>query len=208
MRHIALLGDSIFDNAAYTRGAPDVVTHLRTLLSPEWSATLCAVDGATTTSLEAQLARVPENVSHVIVSIGGNDALQNTDLLSLRVTSASEALEAFAERMAEFETRYRQAIEKVIAPGRRTAVCTVYNGAFEQDFATAARVGLTLFNDVILRTAIDLNLCALELRSVCTEFADYTNAIEPSGRGGLKIAKAIAHMVGTDRERCARIWRG
>jgi hypothetical protein len=25
--HIALLGDSMFDNGAYTRGAPDVVTH-------------------------------------------------------------------------------------------------------------------------------------------------------------------------------------
>ena len=55
--HVALLGDSIFDNAAYTSGAPDVVTHLRRLLPPGWQATLCAVDGATTTDLDAQLAR-------------------------------------------------------------------------------------------------------------------------------------------------------
>jgi hypothetical protein len=30
--HIVLLGDSIFDNAAYTQGESHVVTHLRTLL--------------------------------------------------------------------------------------------------------------------------------------------------------------------------------
>jgi hypothetical protein len=30
--HLALLGDSIFDNAAYTAGAPDVIAHVRALL--------------------------------------------------------------------------------------------------------------------------------------------------------------------------------
>jgi hypothetical protein len=32
--HIVLLGDSIFDNDAYTNGKPDVVTHLRRALAP------------------------------------------------------------------------------------------------------------------------------------------------------------------------------
>jgi hypothetical protein len=29
MSHLILLGDSIFDNAAYTEGGPDVVTQLK-----------------------------------------------------------------------------------------------------------------------------------------------------------------------------------
>src|SRR3954464_12457134 len=94
--HIALLGDSIFDNGAYTRGEPDVVTHLRTLLPNPWKTTLCAVDGATTATLEPQLARVPRDATHLVVSIGGNDALQSTDVLSMRVSSAAQALEALA----------------------------------------------------------------------------------------------------------------
>ena len=32
MKHVVLLGDSIFDDASYTQGLPDVVTHLRTVL--------------------------------------------------------------------------------------------------------------------------------------------------------------------------------
>ena len=32
MTHVALLGDSIFDNKTYTNGEPDVVAHLRTFL--------------------------------------------------------------------------------------------------------------------------------------------------------------------------------
>jgi len=40
MVHIVLLGDSVFDNAAYVGGGPDVVRQLRTLLTGTDSATL------------------------------------------------------------------------------------------------------------------------------------------------------------------------
>jgi hypothetical protein len=45
MRHVALLGDSVFDNGASVGGGPDVVTQLRQRLPAEWRATLAAVDG-------------------------------------------------------------------------------------------------------------------------------------------------------------------
>jgi hypothetical protein len=206
--HAVLLGDSIFDNSAYTRGAPDVVTHLRSLLPEGWQATLRAVDGATTATFEGQLAQLPADATHLVIAVGGNDALQNIDLLSLRVSSSAQALDIFAGRIAAFERAYRRAITKAVALERHTAVCTVYNGALEADRAALARVGLALFNDVILRTAIDLRLDALELRSVCSEPADYANPIEPSGEGGRKIAVAIAHLLGAvgDPARPARVW--
>jgi hypothetical protein len=196
--HIVLLGDSIFDNAAYTRGAPDVLTHLRSLLPDGWRATLCAVDGATSRGLASQLKSVPSGASHLVISIGGNDALQNSDLLSMRVTSSAQTLEAFAARLTAFERAYRSAIREAMALRRPTVVCTVYNGALEVERATIARVGLAMFNDVILRTAIDFGLDALELRAICAEPADYANPIEPSGQGGLKIARAIARAVGAN----------
>lgn len=205
--HIVLLGDSILDNGAYTRGEPDVVTHLRSLLPPGWRATLCA-DGATAGRLEAQLACVPPDATHLVVSIGGNDALHSSDLLSRRVTTAAQALTTFAERVDAFERSYRRALEDVVALGRRVCLCTVYNGALDPDSAVPARMGLTLFNDVILRAAAALALEVLELRQVCTEPADYANPIEPSGAGGLKIARGIARMTGASAaEPPARLWR-
>jgi hypothetical protein len=206
--HLVLLGDSIFDNAAYTRGEPDVVTHLRRLLPSGWQATLCAVDGATTRDLGAQLDRVPRDATHLIVSVGGNDALQNSDLLALRVSSSTQALEVFADRIDGFERAYRAAVMRAVSLGRYTAVCTVYNGALEPERARIARVGLTLFNDVILRTAIDLRLDTLELRLICSDPADYANPIEPSGIGGAKIARAITRMVGATIATAppARVW--
>jgi hypothetical protein len=44
--HVVLLGDSIFDNAAYMAGAPDAVRQIRRRLPRGSKATLAAVDGA------------------------------------------------------------------------------------------------------------------------------------------------------------------
>jgi hypothetical protein len=209
-RHVVLLGDSIFDNGAYTRGAPDVVTHLRRMLPSGWQATLCAVDGATTASVTTQLSCVPPDATHLVVAIGGNDALGNADLLTLPVTTSAQALVIFAERLTAFERAYRAVVQRVLALGRPTAICTIYNGALDPLAATPARVALSLFNDVILRTAVDLRLDAVELRSICTEPADYANPIEPSGQGGRKIAAAIARAVGAlpADGAPARVWGG
>jgi hypothetical protein len=192
-RHVVLLGDSIFDNGAYTGAEPDVITHLRAILPAGWTATLCAVDGSTTRNLASQLPRVPREASHLVVSVGGNDALLNSDLLETEVQSTAEALELFDERLQAFERSYRQAIGAVLGLGRPTTVCTIYNGNLpDPRQAGAARVALMMFNDVIFRLASEHRLPVVDLRLVCTEPEDYANPIEPSGQGGAKIARAIA----------------
>jgi hypothetical protein len=208
--HIVLLGDSIFDNRSYTQGDPDVVTHLRSVLPEGWKATLRAVDGNTTAHLKAQLARLPDDVSHLVVSIGGNDVLGHFDLLDQRIASTREALLLFGRRAEDFERDYRSAMRAVIDLGLPTTVCTIYNGNFATDEATPARVALTMFNDVILRVAFEQALPVIDLRLVCAEPADYANPIEPSGRGGWKIANAIvaAHGLSKDAGMPARVYRG
>jgi hypothetical protein len=190
--HIVLLGDSIFDNGAYTRGEPDVVMHLRTLLPAGVRATLLAKDGATTGSMDAQTARIPGDATHLVISIGGNDALGHLDLLDAPVTSTADALDAFDECITAFEMGYRLTVEPVFARGLQSTLCTIYNGALEDPrLAPRARVALMMFNDVILRVAFEHQVSMIDLRLVCSEATDYANPIEPSGPGGLKIAKAI-----------------
>ena len=193
--HVALLGDSIFDNASYTSGEPDVVSHLKSVLPRGSSATLLAVDGATVSGIASQLRRIPRDATHLVMSVGGNDALRNTDLLSLRVSSSAEALQVFAQRISAFERAYRAVLSDVMAAKLPLIVCTIYNGALEKDVATIARLALALFNDAILRAAIDRHVDVIELRAICTEPSDYANPIEPSGSGGLKIATAIARAL-------------
>lgn len=196
MPHVVLLGDSIFDNRSYTRGEPDVVTHLREILPPSWKATLLAADGASTDDIGRQVLRVPDDTSHVVLSVGGNDALMNRDLLGTRVSSTAETLELFAGRVAEFEAAYRRAVAAVLAIGRETTLCTVYNGNLGVEEGRLARLALAIFNDVIVRVAVEHRVGLIELRLVCSDPEDYANPIEPSGRGGRKIATVIAGAVG------------
>jgi len=197
MGHVVLLGDSIFDNDAYTRGQPDVIAHLRSMLPESWQATLLAVDGATTARLKPQLERLPPDATHLVVAIGGNDVLGHVDLLSLPVKSTAEALAIFGERVGRFEADYRRAVAPVFATGQRVTLCTIYNGDLQDRAqAAAARVALTMFNDAIVRTALEHNAGLIDLRLVCTQPADYANPIEPSGQGGRKIAARIAAALG------------
>jgi hypothetical protein len=194
--HIALLGDSIFDNAAYTKGQPDVVTHLRRMLPVGLVASLLAVDGSTTADLQPQIVGIPSDVSRVVLSIGGNDALSNADILNLPVDSTREALHLFGERASRFERDYRSAVTELSERISKVTVCTIYNGNLPADQAPSARVALMMFNDAILRVAFQLRLSVIDLRLVCSEPADYANPIEPSGAGGAKIARAIANVLG------------
>lgn len=194
--HIALLGDSIFDNAAYTQGLPDVVTHLRRIVPAGTTATLLAVDGSTTSDVRKQVANLPSDVSRAAVSMGGNDAILHADALDLPVTSTRDALAMFGERAAIFEASYRTALAEVVSRVPQTAVCTIYNANLPAEEAALARVGLMLFNDAILRVAFETRLPVIDLRLVCADPADYANALEPSSRGAEKIAKSIAAALG------------
>lgn len=195
MSHVVLLGDSIFDNAAYTRGGPDVITQLRGLLPAGWRATLGAIDGATTEDFGRQVAALPRDVTHIIVSLGGNDALGHVDLLERRVRTSAEALAALAEAGERFEERYRRSVAAVVARDVPVTLCTIYNGNFpDADFQRLASTALAVFNDAILRVAFERALSVIDLRLVCNEASDYANPIEPSSHGGAKIAKAILRV--------------
>lgn len=194
--HIALLGDSIFDNKAYTGGEPDVVSHLRSMLHEPWSASLHAVDGAVIADLSRQLRLVPSGATHLVISVGGNDALQSSDLLATPVRSTSEALLMFRERVERFESQYASVVDEALELGRETFLCTIYNGNLEPQIAPLARTALTMFNDTILRVAFERFLPVIDLRFVCSGASDYANPIEPSGSGGRKIAAAIMTALG------------
>lgn len=189
--HIALVGDSILDNAKYTYGLPDVVTRLRMILPAGTKATLLAVDGSTTADLDSQVARLPSDVTHAVVSVGGNNAILQMDALDVPVGSTGEALHVFGERVAAFEASYRAAIGGLVGRVPNTVICTIYNPNLQVEEAAQVRVGLMLFNDVILRVAFESHLPVIDLRLVCVESTDFANPLEPSSQGAAKIAQAI-----------------
>lgn len=195
MKHIMLLGDSIFDNAAYVSGGLDVIAHLRQQIQSESKATLRAVDGSLVEDVRKQTFDLPDDATHLIISAGGNNALLNADILQQKAGSSAEVLNELADRASAFENHYREMLQAVLSLQKATAVCTIYYPRMpEPSVQKIAVAALTIFNDVIIRQAFLTGIPLIDLRLICNEDTDYANEIEPSEVGGRKIASAIARL--------------
>jgi hypothetical protein len=192
MGHLVLLGDSIFDNGAYVGGAPDVVRQLRSKLPTDWDSTLLARDGSVTREVRGQLSRLPRGATHLVVSAGGNDALGASFLLGQPAATVAEALSLLETAQSRFALDYEAMADAVSATGLPAAFCTVYDTPPSSPDQRIVRTALALFNDVITRAAFARHAGLIDLRLICDRDEDYANPIEPSERGGDKIASAIA----------------
>jgi hypothetical protein len=196
MAHIVLLGDSIFDNARYTLGLPDVIAQVRKLMPSGCQASLLAVDGATTDDVPGQVRRVPGEASHLVLSVGGNDALMCSDILRAPAESIAYSLGALLDVSQKFEKSYRRAVDACRQLGLPLTICTIYNGCFpDLEYQRLISTALMVFNDAILRVGIEFGLSIIDLRLVCSSSEDYANPIEPSSEGGAKIAQSIVSLV-------------
>lgn len=196
MKHVALLGDSVFDNGAYVGGGPDVLAQLHQRLPAGWRATLAAVDGGVIRDIPRQLERVPDDATHLAISVGGNDALGFSAVLGAPSRSVADTLEQLALIRSEFARNYARMIETVRHRGLPTAICTIYDPHYPD--AVQRRVGATalcVINDAIIREAARAGVPIIDLRLVCDEDEDFANPIEPSSHGGWKIAGTIVALV-------------
>jgi lysophospholipase L1-like esterase len=106
MRHIVLLGDSVFDNAGYVAGEPGFVEQLREQLPQTFLVSLRAEESSVTLDVVSQLERIPEGATHLIVSVGGNDARRHLDFLGSAANSAAEVLSKLADIADKFQHDY------------------------------------------------------------------------------------------------------
>lgn len=196
MAHPVLLGDSIFDNGSYVpRDRPDVAEQLRRALPRDCQVTLLARDGAIASDILSQVQHIPSDATHVFISAGGNDALMNARMIDESRGTIDEAYRRLAEVQEAFRSDYRNSLQAVLARRLPACVCTIYDSVpgLRREELTA----LSIWNDVILREAFRAAIPVLDLRLICCDPRDYStlSPIEPSERGGAKIAAAIARIV-------------
>ena len=223
MNKIYLLGHSIIDNAPYVKkNEKDVASHLNSMYkcSPQINIYNRAVDGHTMKDLlDTQLSDEGLNeATHIVTSIGGNDLLGNLyfliDAMGLYQGQESKVFQRTTTRNKTFEDTYfeiikpmQQEYESVVANlsnyRAKLLLCTVYEGDLVDsdefsDVIYSSKTMLSIFNDVVYRTAQKYNGKVLELRDIFVTSEDYANPIEPSHRGGQKFAKEIVRWVNNE----------
>lgn len=202
MNHLVLLGDSIFDNRAYVAGAPAVIDQVQRTVPAGWKASLLAVDGDTSVQVPDQINRLPSDCTHLVLSAGGNDAIECLDLMGTPVSNVMGALGTLSKVLAGFEQSYKVLMTELLSLNKPLMVCTIYDSV--PGLVDPLKLALALFNDVIIRNAVSRGVPILDLRMICTEPGDYStkSPIEPSSQGGSKIAtKMTSAMVVHDFSR-------
>jgi len=213
IKHIVLLGDSIFDNSSYVKpGELDVPNQLRSLVGSDYKVTNLAVDGDVTSDMNNQLKNLPADTTHLFVSVGGNDGLGHFKIFDQPVETIGEALQKMYLIGEGFKSEYTSMVDQVLSYDLPTVFCSIYyprfdamslsrvehymstksNGADRQQQLMAAE---TIFNDIITYEVFKRKLPLIDLRVLCDEDKDFANPIEPSCIGGLKIAKVINKIV-------------
>ncbi len=196
MPTIVLFGDSIIDNAAYVDvGDPDVTAQIKAAL-PGWTVVRRAVDGDVTSDVVNQAAAHTGPADAVFLSVGGNDALGAEHLLhDAAPRPFIEHLNLLHDIGEDFRVKYRAALSAVLKFTRHVIVATIYNPSMERDeqyLQKPMQAALHIFNDIIQREALALNCTIMELRTLFDRTEDYANPIEPSAKGGAKIAARVA----------------
>ena len=183
-----------------------------------------AVDGDTMYNIEYNHLDTPEveEASHIIVSIGGNDLLHNISFLQttseLSKVMGKDARigkwgrrelnpsrnkvfeETYFEIIKPFTKQYETIVANLSSHRANLLLCTVYEGDLADsdefsDVNNSSKTMVSLFNDIVYRTANKYRADVLELREIFVRPEDYANPIEPSHIGGGKLAKAIQRWV-------------
>jgi hypothetical protein len=193
--HVILAGDSIFDNANYVPGEPCVTDQLQTILGDRLFVSMIAVDGDYVSDVWRQVRTLPKSATHIVVSAGGNDALLHSRKLRNDYLTSVDLFKEWSDIQAEFKRQYQQMLDVILTFRLNTSICTIYDAV--PTVSAAEVTALSLFNDVILSEAIARGLPIIDLRRVCVDPEDYSpiSPIEPSCRGGEKIAAAIEKML-------------
>eukprot|EP00762_Andalucia_godoyi_P006838 ANDGO_00895.mRNA.1 hypothetical protein len=213
-RHVVLLGDSVFDNPLA------IHRHLSHNLFESQPVTLLARGGSVASEVHAQLRRVPDDVTHFVVSVGGNDAMRMIfpHYYGLLDTSSTQSglslmwsiMTTFPERMKKFEEDYNLAIESICEWKKPVLIALPYNpntdflaenlgirGSAAYTFASYAtgalgKFGMPILHRAMRRVAEKHGCATLDLRTIIHESTDYVDPIHPSHQGMQKIAHAIA----------------
>jgi lysophospholipase L1-like esterase len=196
MSKLILLGDSTLDNKRYTGGKPSVSEYLQEYTAPAWEVLLLAQDGDCMCDVYTRLKRLPEDATHMLLSVGGNDALSHRYILENDSGNYPSVLDELFAIYAGFGTEYRDLVRTLRGYSLPLILTMIYEGDFgDEVMQKRANTALAGFNDIIIRTAVREELPVIDLREVCRKPEHFTSRIEPSVEGGERFARMIGFVL-------------
>jgi len=194
IRHVVLIGDGLGGLAQqHRRGAAGLEGKLMPGRREPWTLSLVSADeilGA------AHLFSFPEDATHVVISIEGNRAIQESGLLEGKPASMEEGLARLSFAADQFEDKVAALIHAAQAARLPMVICSMWPPRYSQPTRQRAAVAaLGIFNSRILRRALDARISMVDLRKLCDEPQDYADHTMLSRSGLQKAANVVARAL-------------
>ena len=179
--YVVLIGDSIFDNKEYATSSVEMLLkkkHKNTLI--------IAKDGAIIKDLPKQINQIPEyydkKKTKLIISVGGNDLLNkyvyNNDTVY--------------KNLDDIFNDYKKKINKIKQLNYDIVLCNIYYPPYKK--IKPYHKLITQWNERLYDYAKKNNIELLKLDDVLTQKSHFSNYIEPSSMGGVKIVNKITTL--------------
>jgi hypothetical protein len=194
IRHVVLIGDGLGDLARrQERGAGTLESTLMPGRRDPWKLSVVAADQIARSS---PLFNFPGDATHVVISIEGNRAIQESGLLEGKPDSMQEGLARLSYAADQFEDKVEALIRAAQETRLPTVICSMWPPRYpEPTRQRAAVAALGIFNSRILRRAVDARISLVDLRRVCSEPSDYADHTMLSRNGLQKAANIISHAL-------------
>jgi hypothetical protein len=189
-RHVVLLGDALLDAYSSIDKAPgEFEEALLPGTRDQWK--ISVVSAAAVERAGSALV-LPKDATHAIIFIEGIHAIEQSGLLHSRPDAYGQKLEQLSLAADEFEHTLAQLIHVAQAARLVIMVCTMfapnYKDPVRQRTACAA---LAVFNDRVIKRAVEARVCLIDLRLICNESEDYDHPTRLSQSGLQKAANVI-----------------
>jgi hypothetical protein len=188
--HLVVLGDAIADLMSLREKGPSRVENL--LLPQESRAWKLTMHTAEEIARGGDFFELPADASHVMISIEGNRAIEESGLLDNRPETYQQALVLLSLAADEYERQAERLIQVAKASNLPIVVCSMYPPRYEDpDRQRAVCTALAVFNDRLVRRTFAARLPLVDLNLVCTEDADYADPIRLSKHGLRKASNVV-----------------
>ena len=186
IRHLALLGDALQN---IDLGSGEIESALVPRPRNPWKLTVLQ---ALQSLPRGHVREIPEDATHVVISIEGAWAIEASGLLNGGTHTISEALQTLCTAADAFEGVLAGMIAAARETGLPTVVCTLVPARHARPAQhRTASTALAIFNDRVMRRAFAESLSIVDLRLVCDEDGDYASATLLSRAGVCKAANVI-----------------
>jgi hypothetical protein len=194
IRHVVLIGDGLGDLArANERGAGTLEGTLMPGRRDQWKLSVIAADQIGRSS---PLFNFPDDATHVVISIEGNQAIRESGLLEGKPASMAAGLARLSYAADQFENKVEALIQAAQATRLPTVICSMWPPRYQDPtHQRAAVAALGIFNSRILRRAVEARISLVDLRPVCNEPEDYADDTMLSRHGLQKAANVISRAL-------------